>query len=94
MKNGRWKNQWLLYGSGLDWQLGAVLVFWLLIEAVTAVALAVTGEKTTVIFSAMICLLRKATSACLAAKATRSPSGRLSKGCLLLPLPSTSSAEG
>ncbi len=57
MKNGRWKNQWLLYGSGLDWQLGAVLVFWLLIEAVTAVALAVTGEKTTVIFSAMICLI-------------------------------------
>ena len=57
MKKDRWKNQWLLYGSGLDWQLAAVAVFWLLIETVTAVALAVTGEKTTVIFSAMICLI-------------------------------------
>lgn len=45
MKKDRWKNQWLLYGSGLDWQLAAVAVFWLLIETVTAVALAVTGEK-------------------------------------------------
>ena len=31
MKKDRWKNQWLLYGSGLDWQLAAVAVFWLLI---------------------------------------------------------------
>ena len=57
MKKDRWKNQWLLYGSGLDWQLAAVAVFWLLIETVTAVALAVTGERTTVILSSMICLI-------------------------------------
>ena len=57
MKKETLRRQWLLYGSGLDWQLGAVAVFWLLIETVTAVALAVTGEKTTVIFSAMICLI-------------------------------------
>ena len=54
------RRQWLLYGSGLDWQLGAVAVFWLLIEGVTAVALAITGEKTTVILSAMICLIQLA----------------------------------
>ena len=57
MKKETLRRQWLLYGSGLDWQLGAVAVFWLLIEGVTAVALAITGEKTTVILSAMICLI-------------------------------------
>lgn len=57
MKKETLRRQWLLYSSGLDWQLGAVAVFWLLIEGVTAVALAVTGEKTTVILSAMICLI-------------------------------------
>lgn len=57
MKEEMLRRQWLLYGSGLDWQLGAAAVFWLLIESVTAVALAITGEKTTVILSAMICLI-------------------------------------
>jgi len=60
MKKETLRRQWLLYGSGLDWQLGAVAVFWLLIEGVTAVALAITGEKTTVILSAMICLIQLA----------------------------------
>ena len=54
MKKETLRGQWLLYGSGLDWQLGAVAVFWLLIEGVTAVALAITGEKSTVILYAMI----------------------------------------
>lgn len=57
MKNSRLRNQWLLYGSGLDWQLGAVLVFWLLFEGITALVLAITGEQSTVILSAMICLI-------------------------------------
>lgn len=57
MKKETLRRQWLMYGSGLDWQLGAVLVFWLLIEGVTAVALAITKETTTVILSAMICLI-------------------------------------
>lgn len=57
MKNNRLRNQWLLYGRGLDWQLGAVVVFWLLFEGVTAAALALTGERTTVILSGMICLI-------------------------------------
>lgn len=57
MKNNQLHNQWLLYGRGLDWQLGAVVVFWLLFEGVTAAALALTGERTTVILSGMICLI-------------------------------------
>ena len=57
MKKHRLRGQWLLYGSGLDWQLGAVTVFWLLFETVVAVVLAVTGEKTTVIVSGMVCLI-------------------------------------
>ena len=57
MKKETLRRQWLLYGSGLDWQLGAVAVFWLLIEGITAVALAITKETTTVILSAMICLI-------------------------------------
>lgn len=57
MKNNRLRNQWLLYGRGLDWQLGAVVVFWLLFEGITAAVLALTGERTTVILSGMICLI-------------------------------------
>lgn len=57
MRNKRLRDQWLLYGSGLGWQLGAVAVFWLLFEGITAVALAVTRETTTVILSGMIGLI-------------------------------------
>ena len=56
MKKDRWKNQWLLYGSGLDWQLAAVAVFWLLIETVTAGAAAVDRGKTQGSFFANSCL--------------------------------------
>ena len=60
MKKETLRRQWLLYGSGLDWQLGAVAVFWLLIEGITARPTPISKDRPWGVSSAMVWLLRLA----------------------------------
>ena len=51
MKKETLRRQWLMYGSGLDWQLGAVLVFWLVLRLPMRIVCMISEKKSVWLFN-------------------------------------------